>query len=203
MNFGSFTREPLKIHNISNHPHKPHKLIYVVYVGKLYIGENIMTTQKQLLANQQNALKSTGPVTVEGKLCSSKNAMTHGLLSKDLVVHGESTSEYEIFRQDLIDFFLPGNPIEMLLVEKIASTAWRLRRAVQAESLFFHKGLSSEYNRKYLESFFQGRDGQSLQHLTRYEAALEKKFYRALQELKECQKIKETTSGDLSLNGFV
>jgi hypothetical protein len=52
-----------------------------------------MTTEKQAETNRQNALKSTGPTTIEGKARASKNAMKHGLLSTDLVVHGECQSD--------------------------------------------------------------------------------------------------------------
>ncbi len=64
--------------------------------------------------------------------------------------------------------------MEALLVEKIACLAWRQRRAIQAESSLFHKGLSSEWSRKNFESFFQSRDGNCLQNLSRYEANIEK-----------------------------
>jgi hypothetical protein len=62
-----------------------------------------MTSEKQIEANRQNALKSTGPLSMEGKSRASKNAMKHGILSKNLVVSGEKTSEYQAFRQNLID----------------------------------------------------------------------------------------------------
>lgn len=162
-----------------------------------------MTTEKQAKANRQNALNSTGPITVEGKARSSKNAIKHGLLSKDLIIHGECQSEYELFRESLIETFQPEGPIECLLVEKIASSAWRQRRAIQAESLFFHNGLSSEWNRKSLESFFQGTNGKCLQNLTRYEAVVEKNFYRAMNQLKELQATRKATAWDPYLNGFV
>lgn len=162
-----------------------------------------MTTEKQVEANRENALKSTGPMTIEDKARSSKNAMKHGLLSKDLVVHGERLSEYQMFRQNLIDTFQPQGPIELLLVEKMTCCAWRQRRAIQAESSFFHKGLSSEYSRKSLESFFQGRNGEYLQNVTRYEAAIEKNFYRAMHQLKELQTARKASSWDVFQNGFV
>ena len=133
-----------------------------------------MTTEKQLKANRQNTLKSTGPTSLEGKSRASKNAMKHGILSKNLVVSGEKTSEYQAFRQNLIETLQPEGAVETLLV--IACLAWRQRRAVQAESSLFHKGLSNEWNRKGLESFFQGREGDCLQNISRYEANIEKKI---------------------------
>lgn len=162
-----------------------------------------MTTENQIEANRQNAVKSTGPTTIEGKARSSKNAMKHGLLSKDLVVHGERPSEYQTFRQNLMDTFHPEGPIELLLVEKIASYMWRQRRAIQAESIFFHKGLSKEWGRQSLENFFQGRDGECLQNITRYEAAIEKNFYRAMHQLKELQTARKASLCDVFPNGFV
>jgi len=162
-----------------------------------------MTSEKQLDANRQNALKSTGPASIEGKSRASKNAIKHGVLSKDLVVSGEKTSEYQAFHQNLIEAFHPECAIEALLVEKIACLAWRQRRAIQAESSLFHKGLSNEWNRKSLESFFQGREGGCLQNLSRYEANIEKNFYRALHQLKELQKVRKEELLTPLENGFV
>jgi hypothetical protein len=162
-----------------------------------------MTTEKQIEANRENALKSTGPTSTEGKLRASKNAMKHGILSKNLVVSGEKTSEYQAFRQNLIETLQPEGSMEALLVEKIACLAWRQRRAVQAESSLFHKGLSNEWSRKSLESFFQGREGDCLQNLSRYEANIEKNFYRALHQLQDLQKARKGDSINPFTNGFV
>ena len=48
-----------------------------------------MTTDKQRKANRQNAKKSTGPRTEEGKARSSQNGLKHGLLARDAVMAGE------------------------------------------------------------------------------------------------------------------
>ncbi len=162
-----------------------------------------MTTEKQQVTNLQNAQLSTGPTTIEGKIRSSKNGTKHGILSKNLVVSGEKTSEYQAFRLNLIETFQPEGTMEALLVEKIVCLAWRQRRAIQAESSLFHKGLSSEWNRKSLESFFQGRDDNCLQNLSRYEANIEKNFYRALHQLNELQKARKENSLSPFPNGFV
>jgi hypothetical protein len=38
-----------------------------------------MATEAQIRANQENAQKSTGPSSIEGKKKSSMNAVTHGI----------------------------------------------------------------------------------------------------------------------------
>ncbi len=48
-----------------------------------------MTSDKQLRANQRNALKSTGPRTPEGKAAIRRNALKHGLLSQEVLLPGE------------------------------------------------------------------------------------------------------------------
>jgi hypothetical protein len=48
-----------------------------------------MTSDKQVRANQRNALKSTGPKTPEGKDAVRHNALKHGLLSQEVLLPGE------------------------------------------------------------------------------------------------------------------
>ena len=45
-----------------------------------------MSTPAQTLANQQNAQRSTGPTTPEGKAAASRNAATHGLHNADFTL---------------------------------------------------------------------------------------------------------------------
>jgi hypothetical protein len=183
-------------------PKKSKELNLCGFFGAQHIGQN-MTSEKQIEANRQNPLKSAEPTSLEGKSRASKNAIKHGILSKNLVISGEKASKYQVCRQNLIETLQPEGTMEALLVEKIACLAWRQRRAVQAESSLFHKGLLNEWSRKGLESFFQGREGDCLQNLSRYEANIEKNFYRALHQLKELQKVRKDASLNPLGNGFV
>jgi hypothetical protein len=54
-----------------------------------------MTTEKQIEANKQNALVSTGPVTAEGKTLVSQNAVKHGIFARDLIVPSGDGKEDE------------------------------------------------------------------------------------------------------------
>jgi hypothetical protein len=48
-----------------------------------------MTSDRKAEANRQNALKSTGPKTPEGKAAVRLNAVKHGLLSEQVLLPGE------------------------------------------------------------------------------------------------------------------
>lgn len=95
-------------------------------------------SSKQLAANRNNALKSTGPKTPEGKAASKMNALKHGICSREVLVHGVNITEsrreleslYERFWEDLN----PVGPMEEVLVDEIVTAYWRKLRALKAES---------------------------------------------------------------------
>ena len=51
-----------------------------------------MGSERQVEANRGNALRSTGPKTPAGKRVVARNAVRHGLLSRELVLPDESPS---------------------------------------------------------------------------------------------------------------
>ena len=96
-----------------------------------------MTTENQSAANQQNAQKSTGPKTEEGKAVSKLNAAKHGILSEAVVISkGEGQERKEAYLRlydGLRDYFKPAGAMEDALVEQIAVTLWRKRRVLRFE----------------------------------------------------------------------
>ena len=62
------------------------------------------------------------------------NAMKHGLLAEHIVVRGEDPTEFDSFRESLIDDFLPQGSQEEHLVERVAACMWRLRRLCRIEA---------------------------------------------------------------------
>ncbi|MCP4570635.1 MAG: hypothetical protein GY841_23870 [FCB group bacterium] len=96
-----------------------------------------MATKKQIEANQKNALKSTGPKTPGGKAIVGRNAVKHGLYSKEVVLKGgligENANEFEELLQGLIADLRPVGTMETILVEKIAASSWRFKRLFRAE----------------------------------------------------------------------
>ena len=95
-----------------------------------------MTSEKQRKANRQNAKKSTGPRTEDGKAHTSQNALKHGLLARDAVLPGEDPAVFDRHFRDFEDTIEPQNALEFALVRQIADAEWRLRRLARIETAF-------------------------------------------------------------------
>jgi hypothetical protein len=93
-----------------------------------------MATEKQILANQQNAKHSTGPRTESGKRRSRRNAVRDGLTAETVIRTLEDAADYRAFERAIKSDYSPQTAIEGQLVSRLASLLWRLRRAVIVES---------------------------------------------------------------------
>ena len=94
-----------------------------------------MSSQKQINANRQNAKKSTGPKTPEGKAKSAQNATTHGLTASSDVIKGESQEQFDAHKQGFLDVLSPQNAVEDFLAGRVVSLAWRLKRAERIQNM--------------------------------------------------------------------
>ena len=69
---------------------------------------------------------------------SRMNAVKHGILSGQVVVRGlriqEQEEEFKTLRARYWESYAPVGPGEEMLVEKIVTCQWRLRRVLQAET---------------------------------------------------------------------
>ncbi len=96
-----------------------------------------MTSLKQIEANRRNALKSTGPVTEEGKERSRCNAVRHGLTAETVIGTLEDAEDYAAFEAAVIADYDAGTAVQRELVLRLASILWRLRRSTAIESALF------------------------------------------------------------------
>src|SRR6266550_851957 len=96
-----------------------------------------MTSYKQFDANRQNAQKSTGPRTENGKRRSRLNALRHGLAAETVVEAFENPASYKKFQATIVSHYAPQSPVEHELVLRLASLLWRLRRATSIETGLF------------------------------------------------------------------
>ena len=96
-----------------------------------------MTSEKKAQANRRNALKSTGPKTPEGRAAVRLNALKHGLLSQVVLLPGEEEEALRELGERLRDELQPVGELECLLVDRIISAYWRLRRLGRVETGIF------------------------------------------------------------------
>lgn len=119
-----------------------------------------MATRKQIESNKKNALVSTGPVTPEGKVLVSQNAVKHGIFAKDMLITAgdgkEDAREYQELLDGLILSLHPSGQMECLLVEKIAVDYWRLRRVLRFETGSIRKLLDTAINDYYEKADYFG-----------------------------------------------
>jgi hypothetical protein len=88
---------------------------------------NETISEARLAANRENAQKSTGPVTAEGKAKSSLNAVKHGLTGATVMfANAGDAKNYARHSADYQQQLQPVGPEESALVQSIADIRWRL-----------------------------------------------------------------------------
>jgi hypothetical protein len=110
-----------------------------------------MATLRQILANQRNAQKSTGPVSDDGKAVVARNALKHGVFCEDLLAEGEDPAELDAFRNAFLADIAPLGASQCILAERIISASWRLKRLSRAEVLA-HASLADDQREDLAEN---------------------------------------------------
>ena len=151
-----------------------------------------MTSARKAEANRQNAQKSTGPKTPEGKAAVSLNALKHGLLSNEILLPGEDEEALRELDERLRGELQPDGVVEVLLVDRVTSLLWRLRRLGRVESGIFVREsygdvTGPDTSALGLAFIRDGNSANAFSKLSRYETTIERGLYRALHELERRQ----------------
>ncbi|MFN3533113.1 MAG: hypothetical protein ACK41Q_11455 [Candidatus Brocadia sp.] len=142
---------------------------------------------------------------IEGKMPSEsiKPAETEGALkqpifSSEILLEGENKSDLDGIRNRLIKELKPTDEIESIIVDRIVSSVWRLKRCLKIESQAIEYGASCI--QEYEQGFFRTRkrtakeltqlkalkvieNKNKIAELSKYETMLEMQMYKALREL--------------------
>jgi hypothetical protein len=110
-----------------------------------------MTSFRQWQANRNNARKSTGPITENGKRSSRCNAVRHGLTAETVIGVLEDAEDYKAFEAAITADYDAQSAVERELVLRLASALWRLRRATAMETGLF------EIQAEHLSGFRESR----------------------------------------------
>lgn len=148
-----------------------------------------MSSEKQIIANQING-KLGGVKTEEGKTISKYNALKHGLLSEEVLLQGEDETSLIAFGKRLRAELKPETELELLLVDRIITNSWRLKRTIRIEIGMIKDSCSSVFGGdksigEALNSDFMHND--NFGKFTRYETSIERGIFKALHELQRIQ----------------
>jgi hypothetical protein len=173
-----------------------------------------MASEHQINANRQNAQRSGGPSSVEGKDRASRNAMKHGLTARKWLLVDEDPELLEILFEEAYAYFKPVS-IEYELVDEAIEVMWRLRRVKVFETALInwqrHKigndpfGAmvpSADAGNKWhfaraLDVLLEG----SLFKLNRYETSLQRRLAAIVKQIQDLQKARMGAEVQISAKG--
>jgi len=161
-----------------------------------------MISDKQLAANRNNALLSTGPKTEEGRKRSRMNALRHGLTGQVTTMTEEDRAAHDQFCQALIRSLAPEGAMETQLAQRIATDSWRLNRASAIEDNLFALGLHQnggeicpdheQVDAALTTARVFTQESHQLQLLTLYEQRLNRAIEKNLALLESLQAARKT-----------
>jgi hypothetical protein len=161
-----------------------------------------MISEKQLEANRNNALLSSGPKTDEGRKRSRMNALRHGLTGQVTTMTDEDRAAHDKFSKALIASFAPEGAMEIQLAQRIATDSWRLNRISAIEDNLFAIGLQETGGKLCPEheqidaALTTARvftlESKNLQLLTLYEQRINRSLQKNLAILQQLQTERKT-----------
>ena len=112
--------------------------------------------------------------SAEGKAIAARNATTHGLFARDVVLPhlGEDPAGYQTLADELAKQLAPQNLLEHHYVEKIAAASWRLRRLQRWQAQLYED-----------ETLDEGERLDRLDKTLRHETALHRQIDTAVKLL--------------------
>jgi hypothetical protein len=155
-----------------------------------------MASARQIAANRRNAQKCAGPTTEEGKAISRFNSLKHGLTAATVCLPHEDKIGYHELRAQVLEEFTPETPLEWMLVDQLASAWWRTIRARKVEGAVMNGHVKTlawknevpeprgeAANVEALGVALASHDEASFNNYHRYEASIERAFYRSYDRL--------------------
>jgi hypothetical protein len=146
-----------------------------------------MSSLRRINSSRANGARSRGPITPQGKECSSANALRHGLLAKCVVLKNESSECFDDLVTQHIERLAPADGVEFAMVEEMVAANWRIRRAWAIENRLMEKAIRNQAPgdevSRIAAAFAELAASPELNLLHRYEARLHRIYQRALNNL--------------------
>jgi hypothetical protein len=135
----------------------------------------MVISEKQQQANRQNAQKSTGPKTPEGREAVRFNALTYGLRTRETILERENAREYSELWDELDAEWQPHTRTDRIYLETMVTSQWLLKRIAESEQQI------------YTIANFEHRF-KMLAYVYKMRAQLERSFRTAVADMQQSQK---------------
>jgi hypothetical protein len=135
----------------------------------------MVISEKQQQANRQNAQKSTGPKTPEGREAIRFNALTYGLRTRETILERENAREYSELWDELDAEWQPHTRTDRIYLETMVTSQWLLKRIAESEQQIYTIA-NVEHRFKMLAYVYKMR------------AQLERSFRTAVADMQQSQK---------------
>ena len=93
-----------------------------------------MSSQRQIDANRENAHRSSGPTSQEGRERSSRNSTKHGFTGQSLILSPEEADLYKAFVADYYNDYAPFDAATRQLTQQLADAHWSLQQIFVQQS---------------------------------------------------------------------
>jgi hypothetical protein len=149
-----------------------------------------MSTIRQIQANQQNAQRSTGPRTVEGKAIISRNALKSGIDAKSILIVGETSADLEALQAEYFGRWLPTTPEQRALVDSLVENEWLMRRYRRLETHLWNDCMPDQSrfrkNAYLSQALISGE--QLFDRVVRHKNSAQRNYRAALRDLERLKK---------------
>jgi hypothetical protein len=143
-----------------------------------------MATPAQLTANRANALKSTGPRSVEGKSVSRFNALKHGVDAASIALPGEDSAAYQALADAYDETYSLDTVMHRFLVDSLIRADWHKHRLQRLEADLIRKLLDETPGATLIDVMLSDSPAAKLlARIQRQLAAHERAWFRAHREL--------------------
>jgi hypothetical protein len=173
-----------------------------------------MASEKQISANRENAQKSTGPISTEGKAIASHNAVKSGLTGQTILLKTDDVAAYHRLIERVTEKFHPFGDEECALVQDLADTEWRLARIAPLEASYLAMGRMElaaevaaiedpEQRDQILEAKAASAYAKDLRNLTLQQSRLNRHRTAKTLEINELQAKRKAKARDQAFNASV
>jgi hypothetical protein len=166
-----------------------------------------MTSELKAAASRANGAKSHGPKSPETREKSSRNSLTHGFTSKNIVVlECENNDDFQDMLAYYAETYRPGSGVEEALVAEMVASHWRMQRLRMIETALYDREMNAgdaegntpeDPGQQLAQAFDRLADGsRAISLASRNESRLHRMHERTHRTLRELQQARKEESAE-------